>query len=52
MNIKNAYLRFIKTNGTDYYVSISEYMDNHQDQYQDNCDHIVYVKVGIDYEPV
>lgn len=33
-NIDNTYMKFTDHNGSDEYVSIREFYDNHQDSYQ------------------
>lgn len=49
MDTTQVYIKFLSRNG-DYYVSVQEYIDNHQDSYQDDQDPLMYKKTSNGFE--
>ena len=42
MRIADVYIKFIPYNKEPYYVSFTQYMEEHQDTYQDDHDDVLY----------
>jgi hypothetical protein len=50
--ISDTYLQFTRDDGTIYFVSIQEYMDDAPDTHQFDCNETLFTKVGDEYVPL